>query len=129
MDRKELTPGTFIASNDWDYKSKNYISLDKGKFKTNTYYLVNSRYHDYEPGEELDFSKFSEYDNVVFTVPTETSKFFYDENQDRLSDLSCLNTDDVHIQEVTVTGNAKSGFTIHTSPMSEMAFKSEEVDE
>lgn len=129
MDRKELTPGTFIASNDWDYKSKNYISLDKGKFKTNTYYLVNSRYSDYEPGEELDFSIFSEYDNVVFTVPTETSKFFYDENQDRLSDLSCLNTDNVHIQEITVTGNAKSGFTIHTSPMSETAFKSEEVDE
>lgn len=129
MDRKELTPGTFIATNDWDYQSKNYISLDKGKFKPNVYYLINTRYSDYEPGEELDFSKFSEYDNVVFTVPTETSKFFYDENQDRLSDLSCLNTDDVHIQEVTVTGNAKSGFTIHTSPMSEMAFKSEEVDE
>ncbi len=27
MDRKELTPGTFIATNDWDYQSKNYISL------------------------------------------------------------------------------------------------------
>lgn len=129
MDRKELTPGTFIATNDWDYQSKNYISLDNGKFKPNVYYLVNSRYPDYEPGEESDFSIFSEYDNIVFTVPTETSKFFYDENQDRLSDLSCLNTDDVHIQEVTVTGNAKLGFTIHTSPMSEMAFKSEEVDE
>lgn len=54
---------------------------------------------------------------------------FMTENQDRLSDLSCLNTDNVHIQEITVTGNAKSGFTIHTSPMSETAFKSEEVDE
>ena len=76
-----------------------------------------------------DFSVFSEYDNIVFTVPTETSKFFYDENQDRLSDLSRLNTDDVHIQEITITGNAKSGFTIDTSPMSEAAFKSEEVEE
>ena len=91
------------------------ISLKSGEFKKDAFYLLHSYEHRYRKDE------FNRDSFAIFTVGSNTSKF---ENLSHDS-LSCggLDTEDTHIIEVIVEGDAKKGFVLHVSPESKEAFE------
>ena len=91
------------------------ISLKSGEFKKDAFYLLHSYEHRYRK-DEFNSDSFA-----IFTVGSNTSKF---ENLSH-DTLSCggLDTEDTHIIEVIVEGDAKKGFVLHVSPESKNAFE------
>ncbi|MBP5577357.1 MAG: hypothetical protein J6X67_11445 [Treponema sp.] len=113
QDLKMMNPGSLKTfERQWVPKT---ISLKSGEFKKDAFYLLHSYEHRYRKDE------FNSDNFAIFTVGSNTSKF---ENLSH-DTLSCggLDTEDTHIIEVIVEGNAKKGFVLHVSPESKEAFE------
>lgn len=112
---EEIKPGTFTAFNrEWVPKT---ITLADGQtFKKGSYYMITSYSHN---------SRKEEYNHVSSAIwkADEDTEIF--DNSDHHRNLNCggLSLDDMHIQEITVNGNAKSGFKLCVTPESSDIFK------
>lgn len=120
-DRQELTPDIYTHRK--NSQRPTTISLKNGKFLDNAYYTLIS-YDTKNRKKEYNFVNYT-----FFTVPSKTAKFICPYTAETQDQFAHVYPNDIHIQETVITGNAKSGFTIHTSPMSESAFELVEVDE
>lgn len=114
---EEVKPGTFTAFNrEWVPKA---ITLADGQtFKKGSYYMITSYSHN---------SRKEEYNHVSSAIwkADEDTEIF--DNSDHHRNLNCggLSLDDMHIQKITVNGNATSGFKLIVTPESTDIFKVE----
>ncbi len=90
------------------------LSLAQGSFKKGAFYLIHSYQHRYRKAE------YNWDDLCIFTVDKDGPIFL---NSSHYSfNSGGIYTDDAHIQEVVISGNAKEGFVLHLSPESEGHF-------
>ncbi|MBP5438184.1 MAG: hypothetical protein J6Y30_09410 [Treponema sp.] len=112
QDLKMMNPGT-LKTFDGQWVPKT-ISLKSGLFKKDAFYLLHSYEHRYRK-DEFNGDSFA-----LFTVADDTSEF----KNSKHESLFCggLDTEDTHILEVMIDGDAKNGFVLHVSPESKEAF-------
>ena len=113
QDLKMMNPGT-LKTFDGQWVPKT-ISLKSGVFKKDAFYLLHSYEHRYRKDE------FNRDSFAIFRVGDDTSEF---ENL-KHDEFRCggLDTEDTHILEVMIDGDAKNGFVLHVSPESKEAFE------
>ena len=113
QDLKMMNPGT-LKTFDGQWVPKK-ISLKSGVFKKEAFYLLHSYGHRYRKDE------FNRDSFALFTVADDTSEF----KNSKHESLFCggLDTEDTHILEVMIDGDAKNGFVLHVSPESKEAFE------
>lgn len=113
QDLKMMNPGTLKTfDRQWVPKT---ISLKSGVFKKEAFYLLHSYEHRYRIGE------FTRDSFALFTVADDTSEFKNSKHEYLFS--GGLDTEDTHILEVMIDGDAKNGFVLHVSPESKEAFE------
>ncbi len=110
-----IEPGEFTTfERQWVPKT---ITLAGGReFKKGAYYVITSYEHNYRK---------KEYNHVMSAIwKAETTSDTFD-NSNPKNSLYCggLDLDDMYIQEITVKGDAKSGFTLCVTPQSQNKFK------
>ena len=110
----ELTPGIYTRSKSrWPAY---VVSLADGEtFEKDCYYLVKSYEHTYRKAE---------YNRVyrwVFKADTTASSLNFNGN------AGVLNLDEIHIQKITISGNANTGFTLALTPESSKTFEVKEL--
>lgn len=113
QDLKMMTPGV-LKTFDGQWVPET-ISLKSGLFKKEAFYLLHSYGHRYRKDE------FNRDSFALFTVADDTSEF----KNSKHDYLFCggLDTEDTHILEVMIDGDAKNGFVLHVSPESKEAFE------
>ena len=113
QDLKMMNPGA-LKTFDGQWVTKT-ISLKSGLFKKEAFYLLHSYGHRYRKDE------FNRDSFALFTVADDTSEF----KNSKHESLFCggLDTEDTHILEVMIDGDAKNGFVLHVSPESKEAFE------
>lgn len=113
QDLKMMNPGT-LKTFDGQWVPKT-ILLKSGVFKKEAFYLLHSYEHRYRKDE------FNRDSFALFTVADDTSEF----KNSKHESLFCggLDTEDTHILEVMIDGDAKNGFVLHVSPESKEAFE------
>ncbi|MBQ2207363.1 MAG: hypothetical protein II413_09155, partial [Treponema sp.] len=113
QDLKMMNPGA-LKTFDGQWVPKT-ISLKSGLFKKDAFYLLHSYEHRYRKDE------FNRDSFAIFRVGDDTSEF---ENL-KHDEFRCggLDTEDTHILEVMIDGDAKNGFVLHVSPESKEAFE------
>jgi hypothetical protein len=96
----------------WNVKKR--LLDDDNTFKE-AFYLLHSYGHRYRKDE------FNRDSFALFTVADDTSEF----KNSKHESLFCggLDTEDTHILEVMIDGDAKNGFVLHVSPESKEAFE------
>ena len=80
------------------------------KTQENAYYLLTSYGHYYHNGVS----------RLIFHTKDATAR--YENEAHAIAYYGFVNLDNIHIQEITITGSAKAGFTVHITPESEESF-------
>ncbi len=107
-----LKPGVYTNfERQWTPK---YITLADGReFKKDAWYLLTSYQHKYRK-QEYNWTQ-----RMVFRVKEDTTQF---SNETSGGENGSIGLDDIHIQEITISGNAAEGFVIHITPESPETF-------
>ncbi len=110
IEGKALSPGIFQTfEHQWvPYK----ISLDGGKLKKDSYYMLTSCEHSYRL-PELNHRSI-----CIFDVENDTDAFV-DESHSYNWMTGGIEITEVHISEIKITGSPQNGFTLHITPESE----------
>lgn len=109
---ESVKPGVYTNfEHQWTPK---YITLADGReFKKDAWYLLTSYQHKYRK-QEYNWTE-----RMLFRVKEDTERF--SKETSGITNGS-IGLDDMHIQEITVSGNAAEGFVIHITPESPETF-------